>query len=70
MLSAGRGQSLMGEKIDKEKIVEELGYVNFNDIRGEDQQTLITWGTSSGTYSPIKNVNCCCLHVCFPLLVT
>jgi len=25
---------------------------NFNDIRGEDQQTLITWGTStSGTYS-------------------
>ena len=24
---------------------------NFNDIRGEDQQTLITWGTSSGTNS-------------------
>ncbi|HZD35549.1 MAG TPA: hypothetical protein VE130_10120 [Nitrososphaeraceae archaeon] len=25
---------------------------NFNDIRGEDQQTLITWGTSSGRLSP------------------
>jgi len=28
---------------------------NFNDIRGGDQQTLITWGTSSGTNS-LENV--------------
>ena len=32
-----------------------LGTHNFNDIRGGDPQTLITWGTSSGTNS-LENV--------------